>query len=637
MAGPFDLTGQNIENTYQRILQTPDGVNIYDGTGSAFTVTATINTSSLVTTSSFNAFTASINIFTSSYNTGSFSGSFNGTASTASYYQEIDPIFVAKSASLATTGSNNFNGNQTITGSLTISGSQITTGSLRVIDPINGFNIISDQGWLLSGGQLSVNWGSRTLNDSGGNTSVDWINKTLTGARVTVDWGNTLLQDNSTANPSIDWEQRYLYASDGTTPHLGWNSISHMEFPSTIESPITRILGMDDSNRVYWTASSNIGGGSSTTPGGFNTQIQYNNSNTFGGVSTLTYDGITLRATGSFTGSFVGNLTGTASWANSVTSASYTATASRLNADNTSIFGSGNRMTITASNGIIMNAGSPGVDLQSKITVTGDVIPGPPYTNNTSSWSLGSSTTAWDKIYVSNNSLHFVSSSTSASIGFNNGIIDFNNATVNIPAGSTVPTASYAATSSVLNTATTVGQNLITLANPSSISYPQINANNTVSALSSTQLSNNLGFYTVNLNNDVSITAANTTLADVTGLSFPIIAGNKYKFTAYLLVTTSAANTGLRFGLNANVAVSTVNYTTRHNNGTQTAQFLWFANALDSVSSNAGSVTSNHLAIMEGFLVANNTGTAIVRFSKASANAGTLTVKATSFIEYQTL
>jgi len=40
MAGPFDLTGQNIETTYQRVLQTPDGVNIYDGTGSAFTVTA---------------------------------------------------------------------------------------------------------------------------------------------------------------------------------------------------------------------------------------------------------------------------------------------------------------------------------------------------------------------------------------------------------------------------------------------------------------------------------------------------------------------------------------------------------------------------------------------------------------------
>ena len=57
------------------------------------------------------------------------------------------------------------------------------------------------------------------------------------------------------------------------------------------------------------------GTGGSTTPGGSNTQIQYNNSNAFGGVPTLTYDGTTLRATGSFTGSFTGSLFGTASHA----------------------------------------------------------------------------------------------------------------------------------------------------------------------------------------------------------------------------------------------------------------------------------------------------------------------------------
>jgi hypothetical protein len=49
-----------------------------------------------------------------------------------------------------------------------------------------------------------------------------------------------------------------------------------------------------------------------TTPGGSSTQIQYNNAGAFAGVPTLTYDGTTLRATGSFTGSFVGNLTGNA-------------------------------------------------------------------------------------------------------------------------------------------------------------------------------------------------------------------------------------------------------------------------------------------------------------------------------------
>jgi hypothetical protein len=54
MAGPFDFTGQNIETTYQRVLQT-DGVNIYDGTGSLFIITGSnpsINTSSFATTGS---------------------------------------------------------------------------------------------------------------------------------------------------------------------------------------------------------------------------------------------------------------------------------------------------------------------------------------------------------------------------------------------------------------------------------------------------------------------------------------------------------------------------------------------------------------------------------------------------------
>jgi len=51
------------------------------------------------------------------------SASYAETASYALTFTETDPIFVAKSASLATTGSNIFIGNQTITGSILMSGS----------------------------------------------------------------------------------------------------------------------------------------------------------------------------------------------------------------------------------------------------------------------------------------------------------------------------------------------------------------------------------------------------------------------------------------------------------------------------------------------------------------------------------
>lgn len=50
-------------------------------------------------------------------------------STTASYYSETDPIFVSKSGSYATTGSNIFVGNQTVTGSFRTSGSNTLVGN----------------------------------------------------------------------------------------------------------------------------------------------------------------------------------------------------------------------------------------------------------------------------------------------------------------------------------------------------------------------------------------------------------------------------------------------------------------------------------------------------------------------------
>jgi hypothetical protein len=78
MAGPFDFTGQDIETTYQRVLQT-DGQFVYDGTGSL------VNLS-------------------------------------------LD------SASFATTGSNIFIGNQTVTGSISVTNSVTASYFVGIID-----------------------------------------------------------------------------------------------------------------------------------------------------------------------------------------------------------------------------------------------------------------------------------------------------------------------------------------------------------------------------------------------------------------------------------------------------------------------------------------------------------------------
>jgi hypothetical protein len=111
------------------------------------------------------------------------------------------------------------------------------------------------------------------------------------------------------------------------------------------------VVTIDNSTgQLFYTSSTGLVS-NTTNPGGSNTQIQYNNNNTFDGVPTLTYDIIssTLRATGSFTGSFrgsfTGNLTGTASQAtNAFTSSNLNITYNdSTNANFQLLWGSGTR------------------------------------------------------------------------------------------------------------------------------------------------------------------------------------------------------------------------------------------------------------------------------------------------------
>jgi hypothetical protein len=89
-----------------------------------FATNTQLNSATASLSSSISNLNSSFQSFSSSFSTGSFYGTFYGTASwaqrseTASYFAETDPVFSSISASLATTGSNNFNGNQIITGSL---------------------------------------------------------------------------------------------------------------------------------------------------------------------------------------------------------------------------------------------------------------------------------------------------------------------------------------------------------------------------------------------------------------------------------------------------------------------------------------------------------------------------------------
>jgi len=115
MAGPYDLTGQNIENTYQRVIQTPDGITFYDGTGSLVTFTATATAGGSNTQIQFNS--ASL-----------LSGSSNFTFDYANNSLTL-------TGSLNVSGSTTQVGNNNLLGNTFLSGSIIISGAYGTNDP----------------------------------------------------------------------------------------------------------------------------------------------------------------------------------------------------------------------------------------------------------------------------------------------------------------------------------------------------------------------------------------------------------------------------------------------------------------------------------------------------------------------
>lgn len=196
---------------------------------------------------------------------------------------------------------------------------------------------------------------------------------------------------------------------------------------------------------------------------------------------------------------------------------------------------------------------------------------------------------------------------------------------------------------STINDSTTIGQSLVTLANPSAIRYIRINANNTATAIDAATLRSELGIGNITgsgiitLGSDISLGTGvlNTNFVDITGLSFPITAGRKYSFRGTFIITQSGLATGIRLTINADVAVNVVQFYSQVSLN-QNSSTVWYGNALNSAASTGApqNVFNNTIGMMNGYIDANNTGTAVFRFSKWAGNAGTTTVKAGSFVEY---
>lgn len=88
-------------------------------------------------------------------------------------------------------------------------GSAIITGSLIVIDE-NQYE--------------TINTVTHTFKDTSDIESIEWDKRRLNDAAgaVAVDWGSNIMSDSSTAAASIDWNQRFLYDTNGNE-RLAWS------------------------------------------------------------------------------------------------------------------------------------------------------------------------------------------------------------------------------------------------------------------------------------------------------------------------------------------------------------------------------------------------------------------------------
>ena len=121
----------------------------------------------------------------------------------------------------------------------------------------------------------------------------------------------------------------------------------------------------------------------------------------------------------------------------------------------------------------------------------------------------------------------------------------------------------------------------------------------------------------------------------LTGVSFPVISGRKYKYRAVVDIALGATSYGSTLMAGTGVSTSRmVNIATMQGTSV-TSQVVSYSTAVASGTAPASVGSANNIGIIEGVFTASADGTFTVS-AKLSA-AGTFTAKAASFIEWQEL
>lgn len=141
---------------------------------------------------------------------------------------------------------------------------------------------------------------------------------------------------------------------------------------------------------------------------------------------------------------------------------------------------------------------------------------------------------------------------------------------------------------------------------------------------------------TVVLTSDViNNNASPNNMADITGLSFPVIANSTYWFRFVIPYTSAATTTGSRWSISSAFSPNFLNYTSTYTLTNTTQTVNGGLTAFDTpAAANATSLTDGNVAIIEGIIKPYYSSTIIGRFASEVASSA-ITAKAGAILFYQ--
>lgn len=125
------------------------------------------------------------------------------------------------------------------------------------------------------------------------------------------------------------------------------------------------------------------------------------------------------------------------------------------------------------------------------------------------------------------------------------------------------------------------------------------------------------------------------TIADVTGLSFAVAAGQRYWFRFVIHYDAAATTTGSRWSIDGPASPTDLNFSSEYSLTTTSKTVNTGLTAYDTpAAANASSAaTGSNMAIIEGFILPSAAGTVIARFA-SEVTASAITALRGSFVQY---